>query len=125
MSPNTRWGWQSAAAQHGSMAESPAAGRPPRSEDEKDLKKLWSQAWKMRFAAKKLGISPAQLLSYVILKPELQAAIGDQREELVDDAESILFGVVSKEKSWGIRLVLETLGRELGYIKDPPFRWKC
>ena len=105
--------------------ESPAAKRPPRSEDEKNLKKLWSEAWKMRFAAQKLGVSPAQLLSYIILKPELQAAIGDQREELVDDAETRLSWEVFNQKSWGTCLVLETLGRELGYVKDPPFRWKC
>ena len=91
--------------------------RPPLSAEERRLKALAAQAWKLRFMAKRLDVSAAELFNYQNLKPEVRAAIDDQREELADDSESILFAGLSNARRWSIILTLETLGKDRGYVR--------
>ena len=78
---------------------------------------LRAHAGQFRFAARKLGVTPRQLMDYVLLRPELQAELDDQREELLDHAETILSNQVDALRPWAIRFVLLTLGKSLGYLK--------
>jgi hypothetical protein len=85
-----------------------------------DLQKtLSTHVGDLRFAARNLGVTPAQLMDYLILCPELQAELGDNRDELLDHAETKLRAAVDNLAPWAICFVLLTLGRDRGYVKSP------
>jgi hypothetical protein len=77
----------------------------------------------LRLAAQKLGVARAELLDYLLLRPELQAELGDNRDELLDHAEAVLRSEIEHLKAWAICFVLLTLGRSRGYVKPPRSRW--
>jgi hypothetical protein len=83
------------------------------------LKTLQRSAGRFRFAAQKLGVTAEQLKDYCLLRPELQAALGDSHEELLDHAETILYSEISAFREWAIKFVLLTLGRSRGFVKAP------
>jgi hypothetical protein len=79
------------------------------------------QIGSLRSVARSLGVSRRMLIDYVLLRPHLQAIFGDRRENLIDDAETMLHELVKQKKRWAIRLVLRMLRKARGFarIGDP------
>ena len=82
-------------------------------------KTLANYAGNVGCAAEKLGVTRAELMEYLTRRPDVQTAVGDVREELVDHAESALRVAISDKKPWAIRFALKTLGRLCGYSENP------
>ena len=82
-------------------------------------KTLVNYAGNVGRAAEKLGVTRAELMEYLTRRPDVQTAVGDVREELVDHAESALRVAISDKKPWAIRFALKTLGRSPGYSENP------
>ena len=113
-----------AAAPHDPAAENSSAAAAAEPDHVKRLDQngnvaqtLRAHAGEFRFAARKLGVTPQQLMDYVLLRPELQAELDDRREELLDHAETILSHQVDALRPWAIRFVLLTLGQALGWAR--------
>lgn len=66
-------------------------------------------------AAEELGMNRSSLQRRIRNNPDLQAALNECREELLDTTESQLIKAVKDGKEWAISLVLKTLGRARGY----------
>jgi len=79
---------------------------------------LTSDIGSLRAAARKLKVTRRQLIDYIMMKPELQAALHSKREELVDECEGILRELLAQRKPWVVKFILRTLGRGRGYCSD-------
>jgi len=83
------------------------------------MESIWKNIGNLRAAAKLLGVNRKQLIDYIMLRPDLQAAIQDEREKLNDRSEAILNKGLDDEKPWVVKFVLRTLGRHRGYCLTP------
>jgi len=79
------------------------------------IETIWKYIGDLRAAGKRLGVTRQQLIDYIMLRPDLQAALHSKREELIDLCEATLHDLVEKEIPWVIKFVLTTLGRHRGY----------
>lgn len=69
-------------------------------------------------AAGALGCAPQTVYEYAKKYPEVQQAIDDARDKLVDSAELRLVEAIEKKgEPWAIALVLKTLGKKRGYVE--------
>src|SRR5207248_8008484 len=57
----------------------------------------------LTFAAAKLGVTRSQLAGYVERRPPLQTVLHDLREELIDNAESVLRIAIAEKKPWAVK----------------------
>lgn len=67
-------------------------------------------------AARSLGCERETVVNYCKRYPTVQAAYDEQREVLVDIAESQLIKQVDAGTEWGVKWVLATLGKDRGYV---------
>lgn len=68
-------------------------------------------------AAARLGISPQAIYKRAKKSPAIQEAIDASRDELIDQAELGLRNAVAQQQPWAIALVLNTIGKNRGYVK--------
>lgn len=71
----------------------------------------------LSFAAQLLGCERATVYSYLEKWPDLKKVVSDQREGLVDIAESRLLGNIDKGDTTAIIFFLKTQGRGRGYVE--------
>ena len=69
-------------------------------------------------AAKRLGVSSKTVQRYLDRYPDIREIVAESRGELVDTSELKLWQAVQDGQPWAIRMVLETQGRDRGYIKS-------
>jgi len=62
-------------------------------------------------AAKALGVNRSSLYDFVNKHPDLKEIISDERESLVDIAESALKSAVVGKEAWAVCFTLKTLGK--------------
>ena len=68
-------------------------------------------------AATALGCSPQAIYAARDRHTAVQEAIDNCREAFVDEAEEGLRGAVLDREPWAVALVVQTLGKNRGYIK--------
>lgn len=66
-------------------------------------------------AAENLGCTPMTIYNRAKAEPEIQQAIDNSRDNLLDRAELALRAAVIDREPWAVSLVLKTLGRGRGY----------
>ena len=71
----------------------------------------------LSFAAQFLGCERATVYSYLEKWPDLKQVVADQREGLIDVAESRLLGNIDRGDTTAIIFFLKTQGRNRGYIE--------
>ncbi len=71
----------------------------------------------MSLAAKSLGVARSSLYDFVNKHPDLKEIISDERESLVDIAESALKSAVVGKEAWAVCFTLKTLGKGRGYVE--------
>ena len=71
----------------------------------------------MSLAAKSLGVARSSLHDFVNRSPDLKKLITDERESLVDIAESALKSSVIKQEAWAVCFTLKTIGKSRGYVE--------
>jgi len=65
--------------------------------------------------AAKLGCNRITVDRYAARYPSVQQALADEREWIVDLAESKMVEAVQDREPWAVALILKTLGRSRGY----------
>lgn len=68
-------------------------------------------------AARSLGCSPSTIRRRMEAEPEIQQAVDEARESLVDLAEKKLRTAINKGQPWAVSLTLRTLGKNRGYVE--------
>jgi hypothetical protein len=71
----------------------------------------------LSFAAQFLGCERATVYSYLEKWPDLKQVVADQREGLIDVAESRLLGNIDRGDTTAIIFFLKTQGRNRGYVE--------
>lgn len=71
----------------------------------------------MALAAKRLKVSRQAIWKRIQQSDDLQAVVADQREELLDLAESALKASLKKREAWAVCFTLKTIGKKRGYIE--------
>lgn len=67
--------------------------------------------------AQRLGVTRKALYEY-IEKKEFQSLINDEKESILDLAESKLLNKLNKDVDWAIKFILTTRGKHRGYIEN-------
>ena len=65
--------------------------------------------------AKKLSVSRKTVHNYLNRYPELKELINEEKENILDYAESKLIKKIDEEEAWAIRFLLTTQGKTRGY----------
>ena len=68
-------------------------------------------------AAKSLGVNRSSLYRFIERSPDLKELITDERESLVDIAESALKSAVIAKEAWAVCFTLKTIGKHRGYVE--------
>jgi transposase len=68
-------------------------------------------------AAKALGVARSSLYDFVNKHNDLKQLVTDERESLVDIAESALKSSVIKQEAWAVCFTLKTIGKHRGYVE--------
>ncbi|WP_020476476.1 hypothetical protein [Zavarzinella formosa] len=63
------------------------------------------------------GVSRTTVHEFIRKHPDLQAAVRDARESLIDVAESVLYKAVLNGEAWAVCFTLKTQGRFRGYVQ--------
>ena len=71
----------------------------------------------LSFASQLLGCNRSTIYDYLEKWPDLKQTVADQREGLVDIAESRLLGNIDKGDTTAIIFFLKTQGRARGYVE--------
>lgn len=69
----------------------------------------------LTIAAEHLGVSRQCMTKYVEKYPKLKKVVEEQRSELADRAEDILFDEMQKGKEWAVKMVLYAHAKDRGY----------
>jgi predicted transcriptional regulator len=64
-----------------------------------------------------LGVSRLTVYNYINRHATVQQALQDERERMIDTAESALYVALSKQEAWAVSLVLKTIGKNRGYVE--------
>ena len=67
--------------------------------------------------AKKLGCSWWTAKKYLVRYPTINRAWLDERETMIDNAETGLINAVDSEDAWAIKYTLSTLGKKRGFTE--------
>ena len=67
--------------------------------------------------ARRLNRSRQQVYTYLEKYPDLKELVEEEREKIVDIAESKLIEKLKENKDWAISFVLKTLGKKRGYTE--------
>ncbi len=68
-------------------------------------------------AAKSLGVARSSLYDFVNKHDDLKQLVADERESLVDIAESALKSAVVGKEAWAVCFTLKTIGKSRGYVE--------
>ena len=68
-------------------------------------------------AAESLGCRSAAVYSYIKRYKEIEEVLNEQREVIIDKAESKLFEQIEKGEQWAIQFALKTIGKHRGYTE--------
>lgn len=68
-------------------------------------------------AAERLGCNPSLIWDRAKAEPEVQAAIDQAREKVLDLAESGLIRALTEQEAWAIAFALKTIGKKRGYVE--------
>ena len=68
-------------------------------------------------AAKTIGCSRETIRLRVDKSPELQKIVHDEREGMVDHAESALYSSILNKDPWAVQFTLKTRGKNRGYVE--------
>jgi len=71
----------------------------------------------LSFAAQLLGCNRSTIYDYLEKWPDLKQVVADQREGLIDAAESRLLGNIDRGDTTAIIFFLKTQGRGRGYVE--------
>ena len=64
-----------------------------------------------------LGCSRNTIMGYAERHATVRQALQDERERMVDTAESALYVALANKEPWAISLTLKTLGKNRGYVE--------
>ena len=67
--------------------------------------------------ARAFGVDRSAVIKYIKKRPELETALKDCREALVDNAESALGVSVAAREPWAVCFTLKCLGKDRGYVE--------
>jgi hypothetical protein len=67
--------------------------------------------------ADSLGCNRLTVYNYINRHATVQQALQDERERMIDTAESALYVALSKQEAWAVSLVLKTIGKNRGYVE--------
>ena len=86
------------------------------------IKKTVAEALKktnanISLAAKSLGVDRSSLYDFVNKHDDIKQLITDERESLVDIAESALKSAVIEKEAWAVCFTLKTIGKHRGYVE--------
>lgn len=68
-------------------------------------------------AARALGCTRQTLANYVNKYPTVKQTLDDEREAMLDNAESSLHRAILNGEGWAVCFTLKTIGRNRGYIE--------
>jgi len=68
-------------------------------------------------AAKALGVNRSSLYDFVNKHDDLKQLVTDERESLIDVAESALKSAVVGKEAWAVCFTLKTIGKHRGYVE--------
>jgi hypothetical protein len=71
----------------------------------------------MAHAAKNLGVTRVAVFRYIERHPELKEELMQQRETIVDLAETKLIDKLEEGSDWAIKYTLSTLGKKRGFVE--------
>jgi hypothetical protein len=66
--------------------------------------------------AKAIGCSPNTIYNHAKKHPEVQDAIDEARQEMIDVAEVALHRACLEGEYWAVQFCLKTIGRKRGYV---------
>ncbi len=69
------------------------------------------------WAARALGCDRSTIYRRIEKSPTLQKAVEDERESMIDLAESSLLRAVNDGEAWAVSLTLKTIGKNRGYVE--------
>jgi predicted transcriptional regulator len=67
--------------------------------------------------ARAFGVTRSTIYSHIEKRPELKKLIQDEREAMLDDAESELYKQAKRGNITALIFMLKTRGRERGYVE--------
>ena len=67
--------------------------------------------------ARAFGVSRAAIYDYINKKPELKKMIQDERDAMVDSAESELYKLIKRGNLTALIFYLKTQGKQRGYVE--------
>ena len=67
--------------------------------------------------AKRLGVQRSTITMFLKKHPEMKEVLEREREEIIDVAEKELFTAVKEAKRWAVEKILDTLGKDRGYVE--------
>ena len=68
-------------------------------------------------AAKALGVDRSSLYDFINKHSDIKQLVTDERESLVDVAESALKSAVVAKEAWAVCFTLKTIGKHRGYVE--------
>ena len=67
--------------------------------------------------ADRVGCTWHTARSYIDTYPNIKAAYDDERERVLDMAESALIKSVTEQEAWAVKYYLSTIGKQRGYVE--------
>ena len=67
--------------------------------------------------ARAFGITRQAVYNYISNKPDLKQLIEDERESMIDDAESEIYKQIRKGNTTALIFFLKTQGKQRGYVE--------
>jgi hypothetical protein len=68
-------------------------------------------------AARVVGYNRTSFWRYIAAHPTVKDAVTDEREVMLDNAESVLYRAVLSGEAWAVCFFLKTQGKSRGYIE--------
>lgn len=100
-----------------SRREGNYTGKPPRFTPEQVIEALRAAAGVQHIAAQKLGCARSTITYYKRKYPEIEEALSEIKESLIDLSEGVVWHHVRKKNLRAAQFVLETIGKQRGWIK--------
>jgi hypothetical protein len=100
-----------------SRREGNYTGKPPRFTVEQVIEALRAAAGVQHIAAQKLGCARSTITYYKRKHPEIEEALEEIKESLIDLSEGVVWHHVRKKNLRAAQFVLETIGKQRGWVK--------
>ena len=85
--------------------------------DKMMLKAIPNSGGILSHIAKKCGVSRVNLYNFLERNPKYREIIEQERESIIDMAESSLFLQAKEKQPWATKFILATIGKKRGYVE--------